>query len=228
MASYFSLTLDTTGPAGVTAEINDGDATTTDQSVTLAIATSDSPTTGYQMKVWGDVDEAADANIQAAEGDSTWIAFSTTQAVELAATDGTKTLHVKVRDSVYNESSEATDTISLDTTIPTVSISSGPDVDEVSEQSGKRTASFAFTSDVEFDEYKVKVVASGSTPESGGTQIGTTNGSTNMSGTAGSYPDGTPISCQIDGRDLKAASSADETKVIKVFVKATSNGTWSA
>lgn len=228
MASYFNLELDTTGPASPAISINGGDALTTGQSVTAGITTGDGDTTGYQMKIWGDVDTGTDANIQDTEVGSTWIAFAATKAVELSAGDGSKTLHLKIRDDVYNESSEATDSINLDTTVPTVTISSGPDVSVISKIAGKRTASFQFTSDVEFDEYKVKVVPASGTPDTGGTQIGVTNGSSNMSGTAGNYPAATPISCAIDGRDLDAADTGDGTKIIKVFVKATSNDVWSA
>lgn len=53
MASFFKLVLDTLAPSGVSLSINSGAEYTTSRNVTLAIGTSDSDTTGYQMKIWG-------------------------------------------------------------------------------------------------------------------------------------------------------------------------------
>jgi hypothetical protein len=218
-ATNFTLTLDTTAPAGVTISLNAGAAYTSTQAVTATIATSDSPTTGYQMKVYGDVDLSANANIQDTEANSTWITFSTSQAVTLLTGDGSKTVKVKVRDDVWNVSSEATDAITLDTTLPVPNITVGPDVTKVSKISGKRTCSFSWQANSAFDEYKIKTVPSSGSLESAGTTIATTNGSTNMAGSAGGYPATTNIDSTIDGRDLEVASSGDGAKTIKVFVK---------
>ncbi|MFC3883744.1 hypothetical protein ACFOU2_09625 [Bacillus songklensis] len=225
MPSYFTLTLDTTGPANPSLSINAGATYATAQLVDLAIGTSDGATTGYQMKIWGDVDTAYDTNVQATEAASSWITFSTSKQVKLSAGDGAKTINVKIRDDVFNESAQASDSINLDTTRPVVTIS-GPDVAKISEVSGKDAASFSFTVDSAFVEYKVKVVSSSGSAENTGTQIGTTNGSTNMSGTAGNYAASTAINCTIDASDLKAASAGDGAKVIKVFVKDAA-GNWS-
>lgn len=224
MANYFHLILDTLGPQGVTVKINDDDQYTTDQLVTLTIGTSDPDTTGYQMKIWGDVDAAHDPSIQASEGASSWITFSTSKQVRVSAGDGTKTIYVKLRDDVWNESDQASDSVILDTTAGTVTIT-GPDVSKVSKVAGKDTANFSFVVDKAFVEYKVKVVPSSSSQHDAGVQIGTANGSTNMSGT-GSFPASTPINCSIKGADLEAASSGDGQKIIKVFAK-DSAGNWS-
>jgi hypothetical protein len=217
MANYFNLTLDTTGPASPSVSINSGAQYAIAQLVTATIGTTDGTTTGYQMKIWGDVDTANDTNIQATEATSTWISYSTSKQVKLSSTDGSKTINVKIRDDVNNESAIASDSILLDTTRPVVTIS-GPDVTKISKISGKNTVSFSFTSDSIFDQYKVKVVASSGAAENTGTQIGVTNGSTNMSGNAGNYPASTAINCTINGADLEAASSGDGSKIIKVFV----------
>lgn len=226
MATNFNLTLDTTAPADPSISINAAAPYTTAQAVTATIGTSDGDTTGYQMKVWGDVDEAVNANIQEDEVDSAWISYSTSQAVTLSTGDGSKTLNVKIRDNVWNESSGASDTITLDTSVPVPNITIGPDVTKVSKISGKRTAAFSWQADVEFDEYKVKVVSASGSAHSTGTAIPTTNGSTNMSGNAGAYPATTNIASSIDGRDLELASSGDGVKIVKVFVKDTA-GNWS-
>lgn len=226
MATNFTVTLDTTAPAGVSIVINGNAAYTTSQAVTATIGTSDGDTTGYQMKIWGNVDPAANANIQATEGASAWIAFNTTQAVTLSTGDGNKTLSVKVRDDVWNESTSASDSITLDTTLPIPNVTVGPDVTRVSKVAGKRTVSFSFQADSQFDEYKVKVVPAAGSLHTAGTEIPTTNGSTNMSGTAGNYPALTNINSTIDGRDLELASAGDGAKVVKVFVMDDA-GNWS-
>ena len=217
MANYFNLTLDTTAPSGVTLAINGGAEYTTSTAVTLTIGCGDADTTGYQMKIWG-VDGAA------AETDATWETFTETKAVTLVSGDGQKTVSIKVRDDVYNESSAVSDTITLNTTVPAVTIT-GPDVTRISKQTGNNTCTFSFSSDTAFTEYKVKVVPSINSLNDAGTAIGTTNGSTNMSGT-GTYAASTNTTCTINGSDLETASAGDGQKIIKVFVK-TAAGLWS-
>lgn len=218
MASFFNLILDTLAPSGVTLSINNKAQYTTTQEVTLNIATSDSDTTGYQMKIWG-IDGVV------TESEATWETFATSKTVSLPSGDGLKTVYVKIRDDVYNKSSAASAQITLNTTVPSVTIT-GPDVSKVSKVSPKNVATFSFVSDVDFDEFKVKVVPATSSLNDAGTVIGTTNGSTNMSGTSGNYKANTAIQCKINGADLETASSGDGNKIIKVFVK-NSAGTWS-
>lgn len=225
-ATNFNLTLDTTAPAAVTISLAGGAAFTTARPVTATISTSDGTTTGYQMKVWGNVDLTVNANIQATEATSAWIAYNAAQAVTLSTTDGAKTVSVKVRDDVWNESAIASDSITLDTTLPVPNVTVGPDVTKVSKITGKRTASFSFQADVIFDEYKVKVVPAAGSLESAGTLIPVVAGSTNMSGVAGSYAAVTNINSTIDGADLESASAGDGTKVVKVFVRDPA-GNWS-
>lgn len=217
MANYFNLTLDTTSPSGVTLSINGGAEYTTSTEVTLAIGCSDESTTGYQMKIWG-------INGAATEDAASWETFQTSKAVTLATGDGQKTVSIKIRDDVHNESATVTDTITLNTTVPTVTIT-GPDVTRISKVDGKDECTFSFSSDTAFEEYKVKVVPSINSLQDAGTTIGTTNGSSNMSGT-GTFPSSTSTTCVINGNDLDAASSGDGQKIIKVFVK-TSVGIWS-
>lgn len=227
MTNNFTLALDTTGPASPSITIESGATYAAAQLVNCQISTGDGVTTGYQMKIWGNVDTTNDANIQATEGASVWITYVTTKQVKLATGDGVKTLYLKIRDDVYNVSAQASDTITLDTGIPVVTVSAGPDVTKISKQTGKRTCSFSFQVDSTFTDYTVKVVASAGSAYNTGTQIATTNGSTNMSGNAGNYPATTNINCTIDGADLEAASAGDGNKIIKVFVKDAA-GNWSA
>lgn len=217
MASYFNLILDTLAPSGLSLVINSGAQYTTSAEVQLTIGCSDSDTIGYQMKIWG-------INGVATEGAASWETYATTKNVTLPSGDGLKTIYIKVRDDVYNETSAVSATITLNTAIPTVTIT-GPDVSKVSKVSPKNVAAFSFVADCEFVEYKVKVVPSVSSLENAGTTIGKSNGSTNMSGT-GTFEANKAISCTITGADLEAASAGDGSKIIKVFVK-NSAGTWS-
>lgn len=217
MASYFNLTLDTLAPQGLTIKLNNGSQYTTSKAVQLAINVTDESADGYQMKVWG-IDGIAK------ESDAVWETLANVKDITLSTGDGLKTVYVKVRDDVYNETAVASTSITLDTSVPAVTII-GPDVSRISKTSPKDVATFSFTSDVAFTEYKIKVVPSKSSLHDAGTLIGTANGSTNMSAT-GTFKASTAISCKIYGKDLELASSGDGEKIIKVFVKNTV-GTWS-
>jgi hypothetical protein len=217
MASYFNLTLDTLAPQGLTIKLNNGSQYTTSKAVQLAINVTDESADGYQMKVWG-IDGIAK------ESDAVWETLANVKDITLPTGDGLKTVYVKVRDDVYNETAAASTTITLDTSVPAVTII-GPDVSKISKTSPKDVATFSFTSNTAFTEYKIKVVPSNSSLHDAGVQIGTANGSTNMSAT-GTFKASTAISCKVYGKDLEAASSGDGEKIIKVFVK-NAHGTWS-
>lgn len=218
MASYFNLTLDTTAPSGLTLSINDGALYATSTAVKLTIGLSDEVTTGYQMKIWGidGVDEEASAS---------WETFAKTKSVNLTSGDGLKTVHIKVRDDVGNETEEVSDDITLNTAVPVVTIT-GPDKTKISKVEGFNKSKITFTCDVDFAEYKVCVVPQTSSTQDAGTVIPTTAGSINTSGSDGSYPKTTPIEVTITGTDLETASSGDSVKIVKVFVQ-TAAGIWS-
>lgn len=218
MASYFNLTLDTTAPSGLTLSINDGALYATSTAVKLTVGLSDEVTTGYQMKIWGidGVDEEALAS---------WETFAKTKSVNLTSGDGLKTVHIKVRDDVGNETEEVSDDITLNTAVPVVTIT-GPDKTKISKVEGFNKSKITFTCDVDFAEYKVCVVPQTSSTQDAGTVIPTTAGSINTSGSDGSYPKTTPIEVTITGTDLETASSGDSVKIVKVFVK-TAAGIWS-
>lgn len=225
MANNFTLTLDTTAPAGVTLNINSGAAFATQQAVTAQVGTSDGGTTGYQMKLWGNVDTTDNANIQTTEGASSWIAYSTSQSVKLSTGDGSKTLTVRIRDDVGNESSTASKSITLDTTIPTINITVAASPTKISKIATFDTTTFSFQSDQALQAWKVKVVPSSGSTESAGTTIPTTAGSTNTTG--GALAATTNQSVTIKGADLETASSGDGAKIVKIFGQDTA-GNWSA
>lgn len=215
MASYFNLTLDTLAPTISAFTINSGASVTTSQTVTLTITSADAAA----MKIWG-------INGVATESAASWETFASSKQVTLTSGDGTKTVYVKVRDSVYNESASTSASITLSTAIPTITIT-GPDVSVISEQDGKNVATFSFTSSMALKAWKVKLVPANNSSHDAGTQIGTTGGSTNMSGTTKAA--NTSVECKIYGSDLStAAGGTDGTYIIKVFGQASANDLWSA
>lgn len=219
MASFFNLILDTTAPQSIVLKINNGAQYTTSREVTLSITTQDESKTAYQMKIWGT--DSVDS-----ESNASWEAFKESKTVTLTTGDGSKTVYVKVRDDVYNESDAVNAQITLNTATPTVTIV-GPDVTRISKVAGKNVSSFSFTSDVTIVAWKVMVVKSSDALNDTGTnvQIPTDGGSTNMTGDTETSA-GDSISCTIYGADLETASSGDGTKIIKVFVQNIA-GTWS-
>lgn len=215
MASYFNLTLDTLAPSITAFSINSGAAVTTSRNVTLSITAEGAAS----MKIWG-IDGVT------TEQAASWETFSSTKSVTLTSGDGTKTVYIKVRDSVYNESAASSDTITLSTAIPTITIT-GPDVSVISEQSGKNVATFSFSSSMALKAWTVRLVPSNASAHDAGTQIPTTGGSTNMSGTT--LAANTSKECKIYGADLSsAAGGTDGTYIIKVFGQASANDLWSA
>jgi len=228
MANYFNLELDTTGPSNPSIIVDSGAQYTTDVAgyVNVAVSTGDAVTTNYQMKLWGDVDPTENVDIQPLEANAGWITFVASRQVKVSSGDGGKTINLRIRDDVHNESSTTSDDIIKDSTKPEVTIA-GPDVNIISKKVSKNTSSFTFSStNSGFEEYKVKAVGTTGSAEDTGTLIPTTNGSTNTSGNVGGYLMDDPISVSINGSDLELASSGDGIKIIKVFIKDDA-GNWS-
>ena len=226
MPSHVTVVLDTTAPGGVTITIEAGALYATDRDVDVTIATTDPDTTGYTMKLYGDVDDAfAPTEYRALEADAPWINFATSKTIRVSTGEGSKTLKLKVRDDVHNVSSEATDSITIDTTVPVVTVQSGPTPAKISKQTGKRTSTIVWQSDSIYDEYKVKVVPATDSLHTAGTQIPTTGGSTNVSGSTPDQPAATNVTTDIDGADLETAG-AEGNNIVKVFVKDDA-GNWS-
>lgn len=226
MPGNFILTLDTTGPQGVALVLDAGNPAYSIDAVVDAICTTTDGAlpAGYQVKLWGNVDPAVNPNIQTTEGASSWITLTAAQAVTLSAGDGAKTISMRMRDDVWNESGVATDTITLDTTAPVVTTISGPSPAKISEVTGKDQSQLQWKADSDIQAYKVKVVANSNDLHNTGTQVGTTNGSANVTG--GAVAANTTITTTIDGSDLKVASPGDGDKNVKVFVQDLA-GNWS-
>lgn len=225
MANFVYITLDTTAPSNPIISINGDAVYTTSQLVNLDVSVDDINTVGYQMLIWGDVDLAYDVNIQNSEETSAWMPYSSSPQVKLSASEGSKSINIRVRDDVHNPSGIAIDSISMDTTLPTITVTS-TDVSKISKITGKDTFSFTFSSNEPFSEYKVKLVGSTGAAENTGDLIPTTNGSINTSGLIG-YTAGQVITVTIKGKDLElAGATTDGQKIIKVFAKDVS-GQWS-
>lgn len=234
--NFVYLTLDTTAPSGLQLLIDNGATFTADQFVDLALTSPEADT--FEMKIFGDLDlvqAQADGLINGTattttEADALWIPFATAKTVKVATGDGDKTISFKVRDDVYNESTVASDVITLDTTRPTVTIDTTGTRTKLSLNEGFNESVFKFTSDTVFVEYKVKVVSAESATEDTGTTIPTTNGSVNTSGIKndGSVFDTsvTPLEIRINSADLQLASAGDGEKLVKIFVKDEA-GNWS-
>lgn len=110
MASYFNLVLDTLAPQGLTVKLNNGSQYTTTKTVQLSVNVTDESAEGYQMKVWGI--EGVDT-----ESAAVWENLANIKSIILPSGDGLKTVYVKVRDDVYNETIATTATITLDTSV---------------------------------------------------------------------------------------------------------------
>lgn len=226
MANYITVTLDTTAPATPSILLDGGANFATNNLVVCTIDTTDGTTIGYQMKIWGDVDVGYDSSVTTSEGTATWISYSTTKQIRVSTGEGQKTIYLKVRDDVHNESAIVNDTITFDETRPVVTVTS-PDVNRISKISGKNTVNFSFTSDTPFVEYLVKAVNSSGASNDLGIVIPTTNGSVNTSGTGQFDTTITPITVTVMGADLETANNGDGLKTIKVFVRDDA-GLWSA
>lgn len=219
MATNFILTLDTTAPVGVVAELAGGAANTGVVDVNLHTTTTDADFTGYQMKVWGDVDGAPD------EASAAWVAYVVDRNVTLTTVDGLKTVYVKVRDDVGNESAPVSDTITLDTVAPTINITVDPSRTKISKVDGWSLTTFSFASDQDLQAWSVRAVPSANSAHDEGTEIPTTVGSLSTSG--GALAANVNQAVTIHGADLETATPGDGDKIIKIFGQDTS-GIWSA
>jgi hypothetical protein len=225
MVNYIEVYLDTTAPATPTLSLDGGSSFASDLFVDCVIGTADGDTTGYEMKIWGSVDLLNDGTVQATEGASDWITYSETKQIKITDTNDTKTINIKIRDKVHNESGITSQTIAYDSTKPVIQTSL-PDVDRIGTTTDKNVVNFSFTVDTPFIEYRVKTVNIAGADEIAGTQILTTNGSINTSGLGTFDATVTPINVTIYGLDLQTASSGDSTKIIKVFVREYEGAEW--
>jgi hypothetical protein len=229
VASHFTLTLDTQAPANPAILLNSGAAVTGAREVAVALSTADYQAGARdvaQMRLWGDVDPAADPFVQPTEAASVWQTFETDYVVRLSTGSGRKTIHARLKDDVCNESPEFCDFIDLDLDSPVVSITTAVDRARISKVAPCNAALFIWESSRAFVRYEVRVVPSPGSPHIAGVPIGTAHGSTGVVG-VGSFPANAPMTTVINGADLEAASPGDTRKTLKVYVQ-DQNGVWSS
>ena len=217
MASYFTLTLDVTPPSNGSISIHSS-------TNTVNITATLSATGATQMKLYGDITNTTGGSA-ISEASASWVAYSVSKDIILTNGDGTKTVYVKYRDEVGNETSAYSASTVLDTAGPTVEVLSGPDVATISKVSGFNVCLFTFRANEIITEWTVRVVPDAGSTHDAGAEIPSTGGSTNMHGATQTAADA-PISCSIYGADLEAASSGEGAKIIKVFAKDV-GGNWS-
>lgn len=113
----FSATIvapDTTAPAGASLEIDAGATATASTGTTLSLAATDAAgVTAYRVANGTDCSAAAWVTV------TTAVSFSGTAPFTLAGGDGARTVCAQYRDAAGNLSATATDTIALDATAPT-------------------------------------------------------------------------------------------------------------
>jgi hypothetical protein len=103
-----TVTYDATAPSG-TISVNSGAAATGSTTVTLTLSATDAISGVYQRRFSNDNSTW-----------SAWEAYGTSKTWTLTSGDGTKTVYVKYRDNNLNTSASFSDTITLDTALPTV------------------------------------------------------------------------------------------------------------
>lgn len=225
MASSFKLTLDTTAPVFASVDLNSGLPVTGTQLVSL-VATIEEELAlikGFQYKIWGDLDPEANEHFQTTEEESDWVNWPTEEdslikELTLLTGDGSKTVFFKVRDDVWNESATEELSVELDTTVPVITITSGPSVPKISEVATKDTATFTFKSNEAIVDWEVRVVPSeGSNHEAGSVLIPEGGGAVEAE---------TNQEVSITGTELQTSVGGDGKYIVKVFGR-NENGLWS-
>lgn len=236
MSSYVRLILDTTSPQSLDLLLNGGSTYTGSRMVDAAISTADEDTTGYSMKLWGDIDfdwakvnnlveqDTPDQEVHA--DNAVWVDFASNKELRLSVTDGSKVIYVQLRDDVHNLSDIVEDSITVDTEVPNVLVLSGPTPPKISKVDGKNISELEFRFSKDVVEYKVTVVGNSGDAEQTAVVIADTNGSANVAG-VGEFTEDTTIICEINGTDLEEASPGDGEKIVKVFAK-DAMGRWSS
>ena len=174
--------------------------------------------------------------------DAVWQTYSASPTIALdrdtVASAGTVTVSLKVRDDVWNESTVATATASVDTTAPIITVTSivlgdgSYETDptyKISTIAGRDTLNINFTVNEDIQAWKAVVVQDYGDSATAGTNIdipqtvpGAATSQTGVEITAN-----TAINCHIKGADLQTAVTNDGDYKIKVFAQDMS-GNWSA
>ena len=233
MSAYINLTLDTIGPSGVTVKINGDETKATSTAAQLTISCADTDLTGYQMKIWGTASAPT-------ESEAVWETYQPTKNITLTDGDGVKTVYVKLRDDVWNESATASDTISIYLKLPSI-IDITVDRAKISLVEGKDNCAVVFGYDEDISEIKVMLVedinaahnnvTNVSIPTTHGSGIDAcgalvTKGKSHLEAVKNIEANNDTCAV-IYGADIAAVSPGDGVKIVKVFVKSALSGNWS-
>ena len=191
--------------------------------------------TGYQMKIWGTATAPG-------ESDAAWESYQEAKNVTLSSADGIKTVYVKVRDDVWNESATASDTITLNSKVPAVNFRI---VDsKLSLVQGKNSAGGNFGFDENIDAAKIMIVSDINARHDDDTniRIPATNGSfmfkdddSLLTKENEGYLEFENNLCDKDylnyyiirAEDIAAVAPGDGVKILKLFVRSAETGSWS-
>lgn len=228
MASAAQITFDTTAPDAAVA-IAGTPSTVATVDVTLNI-TSNASDKAF-MKIYGSVDDTfAPSEYRALEANAPWIGFAATKAIKLSSGDALKTIRIKVKDDVDNVSSEATVAVTLNTAIPTISITVALAPTRISKQGTKDTSTLTFQSDTALSAWETRLVPAQNSDRTAGTLIPATAGSVTSGGALAAT---TARQVTIKGTDLETAGAAGGPAAagnqvwVKVFGQSAANGQWS-
>ena len=232
MANYVNITLDTISPAGVEVLINDDDDKVTSTAAVLTISCTDTDLTGYQMKIWGTADAPE-------ENDASWETYREEKGITLPAGDGLKTVYLKVRDDVWNESATVSDTVTLYEKLPSI-ISLSVNKSKLSLVEGQSVTVGSFGMDEDISAVRVMLVQNVNDTYDSVTNIAipVTNGSRiwneNEETISGEFLDAEAfvsnaqlVNFDISAADINAVAPGDGVKIVKVFIRSAATGSWS-
>ena len=213
--------------------INGGAAATSDPGVTVSIyapALLAGPKNVNAVMILGNVNLAADPDIQDTVPRSSWMPFSHEYKVILSPGAGTKTITVWLRSRTRTLASAAASIVySVNTAAPIVNMLRSP----ATPWKDNRISTFAqyiefdYTIDQACNQLDLRLVGAATDPWAGSTQIRSTFGVFAAGGvfsSVGLFP----TLCRVSRADIVAAGGlAEGPSVVKVFANRTSDGVWS-
>ena len=220
MANDINVIVDTTAPEAPVIDIDGAGVIYTANQAGFLDLQVDADTA--EILIFGDVDPAADANIQLTQDASKIIPAVNQVPITLSAGDGKKVINVISYDKVGNYSSAIAAEIYLVTKLATITVAD-QNAAVISLQPGDDAVSFDFTADVDIAAWTVAIVGDENATFDQAIVIPNTYGSV-VSGTA--VIAGVVANVAVRTEDIEAANAGDGNKIIKVFAQNMA-GTWS-
>ena len=233
MANYLNITLDTIAPSGVSVLINGNADKVTSTAVTLTATCSDADLNGYQMKIWGTAEAPT-------EDTAHWETYRETKNITLPSGDGVKTVYLKVRDDVWNESATASDSVTLFEKVPEIT-QFYINRSRISMNQGMNHVAGSIYVSENVDKVKLMLVQDANAtynspsnveiPKSYGSEIYDDNDDAECSDSVlelnGVISKELGITFTVYAGDIVTASPGDGVKILKVFVRSAETGRWS-